>query len=107
MYFERPQGGKIQDMQTFDEASRGPWGSATFLWKTKGAAGIASLGAVITMFMIAFEPFTQQGIVLRPQNTTLVDSTGYVTVANAYTNSSLVDGDMPLSQSMLALVLKK
>lgn len=85
-------------METFDEASRGPWGSATFLWKTKGAGGITTLGAIITMMMISFEPFTQQGIVLRAQNTTLVDSTGYVTKANAFTNSSLVDGDLPLRQ---------
>ncbi|CAG8178792.1 unnamed protein product [Penicillium salamii] len=38
---------------------RGPWGSVVMLWQHKGAS-IASLGALITILALAFDPFLQQ-----------------------------------------------
>ena len=50
----------INDMERFDLASRGPWGSVYFLWNLKGRAVLASLGCLITVTSLALDPFAQQ-----------------------------------------------
>lgn len=47
------------DFEIFDNASRGPWGSFLLLIRTKGKA-LAALGAIITLFSLALDPFFQQ-----------------------------------------------
>lgn len=59
-YFEKPR--TLSHIQDFEDASRGPWGAMMLLWKVKGTALLASVGALATLFMLAFEPFTQQVI---------------------------------------------
>ena len=49
----------LQDIQSFDGASRGPLGSLTILFRQKGLS-LASLGAAITLLSLAFDPFIQQ-----------------------------------------------
>ena len=56
-------------MQSFDNASGGPWGSAVLLCEIKGrVAWLASAGASLTILLLAFEPFTQQVIQFEPRN---------------------------------------
>lgn len=50
---------RLKDLQTFDEASRGPMGSIVFLFKLNDKAFIASVGALITIAALANDPFTQ------------------------------------------------
>ncbi|PVH93593.1 hypothetical protein DM02DRAFT_220969 [Periconia macrospinosa] len=50
---------KMWDFEIFDNASRGPWGSFLLLVRTKGKA-LAAIGAVITLFALALDPFFQQ-----------------------------------------------
>ncbi|KAH7113749.1 hypothetical protein B0J11DRAFT_619197 [Dendryphion nanum] len=47
------------DFEIFDNASRGPWGSALLLVRTKGRT-LASLGAAVTLLALAMDPFFQQ-----------------------------------------------
>ncbi|PLB50945.1 hypothetical protein P170DRAFT_474494 [Aspergillus steynii IBT 23096] len=51
----------LYDLQFFDDASRGPWGSmmALLKWPQKGHL-LITLGALITVVSLAFDPFTQQ-----------------------------------------------
>jgi len=58
LHFERPR--NLAHLQLFDDASRGPWGAAVFLWGTRGRAKLAALGAIITIAALAIEPFAQQ-----------------------------------------------
>jgi len=58
---------KMWDFELFDNASRGPWGSLMLLVHTKGTT-LAALGAAITIFVMAMEPFFQQ-VVRYPQVT--------------------------------------
>ena len=51
---------RLQDLQAFDDASRGPGGSSTFLFLTKPS--LASIGALVTVLALAFDPFVQQVI---------------------------------------------
>lgn len=50
------------DFEIFDKASRGPWGAAMLLYRTKGRS-LAALGAVLIMFMLAIDTFLQQVVV--------------------------------------------
>ncbi|CAN9085488.1 unnamed protein product [Alternaria alternata] len=56
---------QMWDFEIFDNASRGPWGSLLLLMRTKGKA-LAALGAMITICMMALDPFFQQ-VVSFPQ----------------------------------------
>lgn len=56
---------KMWDFELFDNASRGPWGSLMLLVRTRGTT-LAALGAAITIFVMAMDPFFQQ-IVRYPQ----------------------------------------
>ncbi len=47
------------DFEMFDNASRGPWGAFLLLIHTKGKT-IAALGALVTIFCLAMDPFFQQ-----------------------------------------------
>lgn len=49
---------RLQDLQIFDDASRGPWGSITLLFSQR-ATSMASLGALVTVLALAFDPFVQ------------------------------------------------
>ncbi|KAJ4984176.1 hypothetical protein SVAN01_10347 [Stagonosporopsis vannaccii] len=50
---------QMWDFEIFDNASRGPWGSLLLLVRTKGRA-LAALGAIITLCLMALDPFFQQ-----------------------------------------------
>lgn len=61
-FFQRGKDSKkkpLQDIQSFDGASRGPLGSLTILFEHKGLS-LPSLGAAITLLSLAFDPFIQQ-----------------------------------------------
>ncbi|KAF2736279.1 hypothetical protein EJ04DRAFT_575428 [Polyplosphaeria fusca] len=50
---------KMWDFELFDNASRGPWGSFMLLLRTRGKS-LAALGAAVTLFALAMDPFFQQ-----------------------------------------------
>ncbi|KAJ9500661.1 hypothetical protein H2202_003877 [Exophiala xenobiotica] len=50
---------RLTDIQTFDDASRGPLGCAALL-TTKAFLSLASVGAIVTILSLAYDPFLQQ-----------------------------------------------
>jgi hypothetical protein len=101
----------LNDLQTFDEASRGPFGSLLFMWGVvlgKGksvAAGLASLGCVITMVVLALEPFTQQIISHRERMIPVEGGTASMAVAYAYdTGASTRGGTWTPSMSLATMI---
>lgn len=50
---------ELSDMQTFDSATRGPWGALVLLC-SRSIRPLASMGAVITIVTLAYGPFLQQ-----------------------------------------------
>ncbi|KAF2758431.1 hypothetical protein EJ05DRAFT_485561 [Pseudovirgaria hyperparasitica] len=58
---------RLSTFDIYDDASRGPWGSARFLqhfgWKIKHL--VPSIGAVITILLLIIDPFTQQIVQVR------------------------------------------
>ncbi|ENI06971.1 hypothetical protein COCC4DRAFT_133662 [Bipolaris maydis ATCC 48331] len=68
-WFIKGDSKKMWDFEMFDNASRGPWGAFLLLIHTKGKT-IAALGALVTIFALALDPFFQQ-VVSFPERWTL------------------------------------
>ncbi|KAI1492866.1 hypothetical protein F5X96DRAFT_319561 [Biscogniauxia mediterranea] len=60
LWFKRA--GDLDDIQTFDEASRGSWGSMKLIFSST-RLHLAKLGAFITIVALGVDPFIQQVIV--------------------------------------------
>jgi hypothetical protein len=60
IYFDKPH--TLSELDVFEEASRGPWGSLelVFRLKLKPRALLATWGSVITIVALAMDPFAQQ-----------------------------------------------
>lgn len=50
----------LREVQVFDDASRGPWGSLELIWKLHARTKLATWGSIITIMTLAMGPFTQQ-----------------------------------------------
>ena len=50
----------MQDLVTYDSASRGPLGALALLWTVNFRHILSSLGALIVVLALATEPFAQQ-----------------------------------------------
>lgn len=95
------------DYRLFDNASRGPWGSLMLLLRIKGRS-LAALGAAITIFALAMDPFFQQVVDFPEQwRTQLLPA--FIPRATAYTtyvagtlffdNSAIMELDQTMSST--------
>ncbi|CAI7629279.1 unnamed protein product [Penicillium pancosmium] len=75
----------VLDMQSFDDASRGPLGALYLLFQHRGLS-IASLGAIVTVLSMALDPFVQQILSYPVQQTP--GSTTQATMPQALTFAS-------------------
>jgi hypothetical protein len=66
----------IWDFELFDKASRGAWGAALLLFRTKGRS-LAALGALLIVLLLAIDTFFQQ-VVVFPDRWTLHDTPGEI-----------------------------
>ncbi|KAL4810344.1 hypothetical protein BDV18DRAFT_156711 [Aspergillus unguis] len=64
------KGENLNGMQLFDSASRGPLGALTVLFQHRGRS-LVSLGALITILALPFDPFMQQILTYPMRNTML------------------------------------
>jgi hypothetical protein len=82
----------MKDMDRFDAATRGPWGSLLLMLKRRNI--LTYLGAVITVAALAIDPFTQQILqykeCLIPASSTDVSAT--ITRTSNYTAAGLHTG---------------
>jgi hypothetical protein len=83
-YFEKPR--HLAHMQVFDDASRGPWGALVLLWKTRGMAWMAGVGALVTVLLMTFEPFSQQAIDFDERVIMLRNETGRFSYAGGFSD---------------------
>jgi hypothetical protein len=81
-WFQGKKSQKMWDFEIFDNASRGPWGSFLLLVRTKGKS-LAALGAGVTLFALALDPFFQQ-VVEYPEHWRLQEGTGSIPRATTY-----------------------
>jgi hypothetical protein len=50
----------LRELQVFDDASRGPWGSLELIWRMHFKTKLATWGSVITILSITMGPLSQQ-----------------------------------------------
>jgi hypothetical protein len=89
IWFIRGDSKKMWDFEMFDNASRGPWGAFLLLIHTKGKT-IAALGALVTIFALALDPFFQQ-VVSFPEQWTLQSTNSSISRAVRYEPAFNVD----------------
>ncbi|KAF1944986.1 hypothetical protein EJ02DRAFT_396997 [Clathrospora elynae] len=75
-WFIKGDSKKMWDFEMFDNASRGPWGAFLLLIHTRGKT-VAALGALVTIFCLALDPFFQQ-VVSFPERWTLQNTTSSI-----------------------------
>lgn len=81
---------KLADLETFDQASRGLWGSALLLTTVKW--NLATIGAVITILRLSFAPFTQQVVLLEQRDvTSFIANMATFGYAHNYSRAALFD----------------
>jgi hypothetical protein len=51
---------QLRDVQTYEDASRGPWGALGLIWKLNIRSKLATWGSFITILTLAMGPFAQQ-----------------------------------------------
>lgn len=65
LWFRQPR--TLQDIQVFDDASRGPVGALRLIFRTKGASLVA-LGSLVAVFSLVMDPFAQQIVSYRTRS---------------------------------------
>lgn len=92
---------KLQDLQAFDEASRGPWGALTLLQHSR--LSVASLGALVTLLLLGFDPFIQQ-LITTPERI-LSSKTGSTAVhmASTFNQYAQLSADAAVNNTLARL----
>lgn len=91
MHLEDPAPRALSQLQYFDDASRGPWGAMMFLWKARvrSPPWLASLGSIITLLLLGFEPFTQQILEFPTRLAPAKNATGSISYVNDLPNDAI------------------
>ncbi|KAM5346312.1 hypothetical protein ACJ41O_009317 [Fusarium nematophilum] len=86
-------GDKMSALQVFDDASRGPWGSAMLLFNLRRRAVLAWALAVVTMAGLAVGPSAQQILDFPTRVSPLNNVTAIIGQANNYVSRGNLEGD--------------
>ncbi|KUJ14986.1 uncharacterized protein LY89DRAFT_698506 [Mollisia scopiformis] len=79
----------LQDLERFDEASRGPIGAFKLIWGLRGRNILVTLGSVITVLSIAIDPFAQQIVRYSACQQISSQSEASIPRTNLYSNSGI------------------
>ncbi|KAI8661280.1 hypothetical protein NCS55_00997900 [Fusarium keratoplasticum] len=89
---------KLFSLESFDEASRGPYGSIKFLFTVRW--NLATIGALVTIFRLGLAPLAQQVVSLEPRDVVTPDGGATFGYAHAYDRNETLPPD-PLMQSAI------
>ncbi|KAK4934472.1 hypothetical protein LTR10_024274 [Elasticomyces elasticus] len=102
LWFRQPQ--PLGDLERFDAASRGPWGSLKLVFRLR-ARQLATLGAFITVLSIGIDPFSQQILHYYDCNVLDAGSIALIPTSNFYTLGFEQDIDYQLPDASMTGVL--
>ncbi|OIW26634.1 hypothetical protein CONLIGDRAFT_482321 [Coniochaeta ligniaria NRRL 30616] len=89
----------LQTMQLFDDASRGPWGSAVMLLSVRTRAVLAWAFAFVTVAALGIDPTAQQILEFPSRTVELKNVTARIGVATDYSSKGYLEGDICKSAS--------
>ncbi|RSL55088.1 hypothetical protein CEP54_009556 [Fusarium duplospermum] len=79
----------LSHLQVFDDASRGPWGSAAMMWKLPLQSRLGWALALVTVVALGIEPSAQQILAFPVQERILTNTTAEIGKADMYYSKSL------------------
>lgn len=83
----------LEDLQHYDDASRGPLGAMRLFWTVRSSSVIVYIGCIATLLALAFEPFSQQLLHYAQRAVAYPDRNSSVSYSTAYDfQSHGVDG---------------
>ncbi|KAK7973418.1 hypothetical protein PG988_007552 [Apiospora saccharicola] len=87
---------KLVDLETFDDASRGPWGSATLIWSLSFRIPVIVTSglALTTIVSLGIDPCAQQVLTFPTQTAPLDNVTVEIGVADQYFSKGLRERDV-------------
>jgi Protein of unknown function (DUF3176) len=91
----------LQDFQTFDMASRGPWGAIQLLFRLK-FWHIASIGSLVTLLSLVSDSFVQQSVSYPPRISSQINGIATVPYAQGFGSNNTPNED--ISQNLLAAI---
>lgn len=95
---------KLFNLESFDEASRGPYGSIKFLFTIRW--NLATIGALVTIFRLGLAPLAQQVVSLEARDVFFLDDGATFGFAHAYDrNKTYVNGELSRSLCMRRTLL--
>ncbi|KAJ8132249.1 hypothetical protein O1611_g1381 [Lasiodiplodia mahajangana] len=74
----------LEDLQHYDDASRGPLGAFRMFWTVRSGHFIAYVGCVVILLALAFEPFSQQLLHFEERVITVPGTQSSVSFSTAY-----------------------
>ncbi|KAL8924374.1 MAG: hypothetical protein Q9172_002721 [Xanthocarpia lactea] len=95
-FYRRPQ--RLSDVELYDQASRGPWGALSMLWRVRWkfvftfdqvkrrlifVRDLSSLAALVVLYSLAIDPFAQQLTHFRPERA-VVDSEASIPIQSLF-----------------------
>ena len=82
-HYQKPR--RLIELQVFDDASRGPWGSIVLIARLFRSRALVAMGlAIITVMALGIGPCAQQILDFSNQSTSLTNSTIMLGRADAY-----------------------
>ncbi|KAH7314336.1 hypothetical protein BKA65DRAFT_516622 [Rhexocercosporidium sp. MPI-PUGE-AT-0058] len=99
IWFKSPR--SLADLTTFEEASRGPWGSTQLLF-TLRFHHLAALGALVTIVTIAVDPFVQQA--MRFYSCSYIETNSLASIPVAHSYAPQQDLLAPLEVGMVGAI---
>lgn len=82
-YFTR-QPRKLADLQSFDEASRGPWGACDLIFRSRGRSVLATFAAVAVVLALVIDPFAQQVVSFPANEVHAANESAFISRAQSY-----------------------
>lgn len=91
----------LQELDVFDEASRGPWGAMAFLWRMRrrGATVAAMVGAFVMLSSLTMDPLAQQIIAFRTRYVPRDGSMAWMTISKSYDHSQSGTGKQSITNT--------
>lgn len=88
IWFEEPR--SLANLQSFDKASRGPWGAVNLIWSlpSPGRGWITRAACILTIAALAFDPTAQQVIGFETRETRVFNATALLSVTSNWTSST-------------------
>ncbi|KAG8161194.1 hypothetical protein KVR01_009458 [Diaporthe batatas] len=100
IWFQEPR--SLVHLQSFDKASRGPWGAMRLIWDlfSKASGWTAKAACVLTIAALAFEPTAQQVISFETRETQIHNATAQLLVTSSWNSSSFSLSAVSLSKQI-------